>query len=149
MYQVATFFFTVIYLHSSSSLYRTAECLRVLARLLRVGDVPGTRILLLALANILGQFFLIFLSLVALKNVAPGLSRSLVRPFLDGCIAAIAGGSAAYGALAILGGIAPLTTLVSRLHSGICRWRRWLFGVGARAVSLEKQRIFRYGNRAR
>ena len=42
-----------------------------------------------------------------------------MRPFFDGCIAAIAGGAAAYGALAILGGIAPLTTLSAVFTQGI------------------------------
>jgi putative peptidoglycan lipid II flippase len=117
MYQVATFFFTISLAFLFISLPSTGMP-SALAGFLRVSNVPGTTILLLALANILGQFFLIFLSLIALKNVAPGLSRSLVRPFFDGCVAAIAGGVAAYGTLAILGSITPLTTLSAVFTQG-------------------------------
>ena len=90
-----------------------------MADFLKVGDVRGTAILLLALANILGQFFLVFLSLIALRSIAPGLGRTLVRPCLDGSIAAIAGGVAAYIALVFLGGIAPLTSLFSVFTQGV------------------------------
>lgn len=90
-----------------------------LAALLRVGDVPGTAILLLALAATLGQIFLAVLSLVALRSVSPALARTLARPLLDGCIAAIAGGAAAYVTLSFEGGIAPLTTLASVLTQGL------------------------------
>ena len=106
-----------------------------LAAFLRVSNVPGTKILLLALANILGQFFLIFLSLIALRNIAPGLSRTLVRPFRDGCVAAIAGGAAAYATLALLGGIAPLTTLPAVFTQGFIAGSVGLCRFGARTVS--------------
>ena len=89
-----------------------------LASLLRVGDISETSILLLAFASTIGQLFLLVLSLVALRNIAPGLSRSLVRPCIDGSVAAIAGAAAAYTSLALLGGIAPLTTLVSVFAQG-------------------------------
>ncbi|TSC71140.1 MAG: virulence factor [Parcubacteria group bacterium Gr01-1014_49] len=89
-----------------------------LAAFLRVGDVPGTTVLLLALSATLGQIFLAILSLIALRSVTPGLARSLVRPFLDGCVAALAGGAAAYMMLAFEGGIAPLTTLVAVFTQG-------------------------------
>lgn len=84
-----------------------------LASLLRVSDVHGATILLLALAAALGQIFLALLSLLALANVAPGLARTLLRPFVDGLAAALTGGAAAYATLAILGDIAPLTTLAA------------------------------------
>lgn len=90
-----------------------------LAVLLRVGDVHGTGILLLAAAATLGQLFLAILSLIALRNIAPGLARMLWRPLLDGSVAAVAGGAAAYAVLAIEGGIAPLTTLVSVFTQGL------------------------------
>ena len=64
-----------------------------------MGDVHGTGILLLALSATLGQIFLAMLSLAALRNVVPGLARMLVRPFMDGCIAAAAGGAATYAVL--------------------------------------------------
>jgi putative peptidoglycan lipid II flippase len=89
-----------------------------LAGLLRIGDVRGTAIILLALAATLGQLFLVGLSLVALRNITPGLASSLLRPLRDGIAAALAGGAAAYGSLALLGGIAPLTTLASVFIQG-------------------------------
>lgn len=89
-----------------------------LAVLLRVGDVPGTSILLLALAATLGQIFLAFLSLRALRGVAPNLAPLLVRPLIDGSVAAVSGGAVAYATLAFEGGIAPLTTLASVFTQG-------------------------------
>jgi len=90
-----------------------------LASFLRVGDVSGTGVLLLALAATLGQIFLAILSLLALRNIARGMARTLVRPFIDGCAAALAGGAATYAVLAIEGGIAPLTTLLSVFAQGL------------------------------
>ncbi len=104
-----------------------------LAAFLKVGDVRGTTILLLALSAILGQFFLVFLSLVALRSVAPGLSRTLLKPFLDGCVAAVAGGAAAYATLALEGGIAPLTTLVAVFMQGLVAG---IVGLTASALAL-------------
>ena len=89
-----------------------------LAALLKVGDVHGTGILLIALAATLGQVFLVILSLAALRSVSPGLARTLTRPLLDGSIAALAGGAAAYVTLVLEGGIAPLTTLMSVFMQG-------------------------------
>ncbi len=89
-----------------------------LATFLKVGDIQGTAILLLALAATLGQIFLALLSLLALRNIAPGLDRTLVRPLIDGCVAALAGGTAAYVTLVLEGGIAPLTTLMSVFTQG-------------------------------
>lgn len=88
------------------------------AAFLKVADVPGIAVLLLALAATLGQIVLVFLSLIALRGVAPGLGRTLVRPFVDGCIAALAGGAAAYATLVLEGGIAPLTTLMAVFIEG-------------------------------
>ncbi len=89
-----------------------------LANLLRVGDVHGTEILFIALAATIGQIFLAFLSLWALREIAPGIARSLMRPSLDGAVAALAGGAAAYATLAFEGGIAPLTTLAAVFTQG-------------------------------
>src|SRR3989344_5561946 len=99
----------------------------------RVEDVHGTGILLLALASTLGQIFLAVLSLVALRGIAPGLTRMLARPFIDGCIAALAGGTAAYATLALEGGIAPLTTLMSVFTQGLVAG---IIGLGASALAL-------------
>ncbi|MDP1707119.1 MAG: lipid II flippase MurJ [bacterium] len=89
-----------------------------LAVLLRVEDVQGTSILFIALAATIGQIFLAILSLIALRSIVPGFSRTLVRPFVDGCVAAVAGGVATYWILTIEGGIAPLTTLMSVFTQG-------------------------------
>ena len=118
MYQVATGIVTILLAFLFLSLPHTGFP-ATLAGFLRVSNVPGTMILLLALANILGQFFLIFLSLVALRHIAPGLSRTLVRPFRDGCIATIAGGAAAYATLALVGGVEPLTSLSAVFTQGL------------------------------
>lgn len=90
-----------------------------LAVFLRVGDVHGTGILLLAAAATLGQIFLAILSLFALRNIAPGLAGMLRRPLIDGSIAAVAGGAATYAVLMIEGGFAPLTTLMSVFTQGL------------------------------
>ena len=89
-----------------------------LAALLRVSDVPGTNVLLLALAATLGQIFLALLSLGALRTVTLGLARTLVRPLIDGGVAALAGGAAAYVTLMFEGDIAPLTTLLAVFTQG-------------------------------
>jgi putative peptidoglycan lipid II flippase len=132
MYQIAAGAFTIalaVFLVSLPSTGFPAW----FARILKVGDIPGASILLLALANILGQFFLVFLSLIALRRVAPGVGRALLRPFLDGALAAVVGGVATYGVLLILGGIAPLTTLVSVFVQGFIAG---IVGLSAAALTL-------------
>lgn len=104
-----------------------------LAALLKVGDVPGTTILLIALAATLGQIFLVLLSLIALRGVSFGLARTLVRPLVDGSIAALAGGAATYASLVFLGGIAPLTTLAAVFAQGFAAG---IIGLGAAAFAL-------------
>jgi len=90
-----------------------------LASLLRVGDVHGTGILFLALAATIGQIFLAILSLIALRSIAPRLARMIARPCIDGTVAAVAGGAAAYAILYIEGGIAPLTGLMNVFTQGL------------------------------
>lgn len=90
-----------------------------LAAFLKVADVGGTAILLVALAATLGQIFLAILSLVALRDVSPSLARSFLRPLMDGSLAALAGGAAAYATLVLEGGIAPLTTLMAVFTQGL------------------------------
>ncbi|MCX6787491.1 MAG: hypothetical protein NTY93_03155 [Candidatus Kaiserbacteria bacterium] len=104
-----------------------------LAVFLRVGDVPGTSILLIALAATFGQIFLVLLSLAALRSVSPGLACTLSRPFRDGSIAALVGGTAAYATLALLGGIAPLTTLAAVFTQGFIAG---MVGITASALAL-------------
>ncbi|HUX81074.1 MAG TPA: lipid II flippase MurJ, partial [Candidatus Paceibacterota bacterium] len=89
-----------------------------LAGFLKVGDVPLPSILLLALAATGGQIFLALLSLIALRGVSPHLGRTLTRSLIDGSLAAITGGAAAYIVLLFEGGIAPLTTLLSVFTQG-------------------------------
>jgi putative peptidoglycan lipid II flippase len=117
MYQLLGGFFTIIlalYFLSFSS----SRVTLVLASLLRVGDVHGTEILFLALATTLGQIFLLILSLIALRGVTPGLTKTLLRPLRDGFLAVLIGGGATYGVLSIEGGVAPLSTLLSVFTQG-------------------------------
>ncbi len=79
--------------------------------LLRVEDVPGTEVLLIAAGAMLGQLATGVFALLTLRSVAPGVARSLLRPMFEGAAAAILGGSAAYGVLSFLGNLAPATTL--------------------------------------
>lgn len=104
-----------------------------LAHLLRVGDVAGSTILLVALGATVGQLALAALSLIALLGVAPGLARSLVPPLIHGVLAALVGGAAAYGVLAFAGGIAPLTTLLAVATQGLIAG---LAGLGAAGLML-------------
>lgn len=117
-YQIAggllTILLAIVFLANSDS-----RILLSLAALLKVGDVHGTAILLVALAATVGQIFLALLSLLALRSVSPGLAGTLMRPIIDGGIAAVAGGVAAYATLALLGGIAPLTTLMAVFTQGL------------------------------
>ena len=110
---VLTVFFAIVFLSQPATGLPAS-----LAALLRVSDVSGTSVLLLALAATLGQIFLAILSLVALRSLTPGLARMLSRPLIDGTIAAIVGGIAAYMTLVFEGGIAPLTTLMAVFTQG-------------------------------
>ena len=80
--------------------------------LLRVEDVPGTGVLFIALGAMLGQVAAGLIAMLTLRDVAPGVAGSVVRPAFEGAAAAILGGAAAYGVLSYLGNIAPLTTLL-------------------------------------
>ncbi|MEA2701395.1 MAG: putative peptidoglycan lipid flippase [Candidatus Parcubacteria bacterium] len=86
--------------------------------MLRVSDVPGSGILLIALGATLGQVAMAVLALLSLRQVAPGVARSLARPLFEGLGAAILGGAAAYGALALMGAIAPLTKVLIVVAEG-------------------------------
>lgn len=110
-----------------------------LAIFMRVGDVEGTGILLLALSVTLGQLFLALLSLFALRSIVPGLPRALARPCMDGCIAALTGGSVAYGVLALEGGIAPLTTLASVFTQGLVAGIAGLIASGIALFVIENE----------
>jgi putative peptidoglycan lipid II flippase len=118
MYQVSAGVVTVALFYYLDQL-APASLLTPLAAFLKVSDVHQVRILLVALASALGQLFLVSLSLMALRSVAPGLSRSLLVPLRDGTMAAVVGGAAAYGVLALLGEILPLTTLATVFLNGL------------------------------
>jgi putative peptidoglycan lipid II flippase len=81
--------------------------------LFRVSDVPNTSVLFIAIGATVGQLVMSIVALMTLRVVAPGVARSLSRPLFEGFGAAILGGTAAYGALTIMGNIAPLSSLVA------------------------------------
>ncbi len=132
-YQLAGGFLTVALAVSFLAVPASSGWSTALASTLRVGDVPGTEILFIALASSLGQIFLVILSLLALRKAAPGLARALTRPLFHGCFAALIGGSAAYAVLALLGGIAPLTSLVAVFTEGLFAG---IVGIVASALTL-------------
>lgn len=85
----------------------------------RVADVSSTAVLTLAFATACGQWLLASLALVALLRTVHGLARSLVPPLIQGLVATVVGGVAAYGSLFIEGGIAPLTTFAAVFTEGV------------------------------
>lgn len=87
--------------------------------LMRVEGVPGSDILFIALGAALGQLVMGALAIATLRTVAPGVASSLARPILEGTGAAIVGGAVAYGALLLMGNIAPLSTLLIVLAQGV------------------------------
>jgi len=107
--------------------------------LFRIEDVPGAGVLFIALGGAAGQLLMGALALLTLKEVAPGVSRSLVRPVLEGAGAAIIGGSAAYGVLSFMGNIAPLTTLLSVLAQGFVAGMVGLIAAVAVLILLENK----------
>lgn len=113
-----------------------------LAVLLRVGDVEGSGILLIALAATAGQFLLAVLCLRAVSSLVPGFAATLFRPFIAGCVAALLGGTAAYATLAYVGAIAPLTTLLVVFTDGFIAGMVGL-SVSALALHLLKNEEFR------
>jgi putative peptidoglycan lipid II flippase len=107
--------------------------------LMRVEDVPHTGVLFIALGGAVGQLLMGALALITLNQVAPGVSRGLIRPMLEGIGAAIIGGAAAYGALTFMGNIAPLTTLLSVLAQGVTAGMVGLIAAAAVLVLLENK----------
>jgi putative peptidoglycan lipid II flippase len=87
--------------------------------LFRVGDVPGASVLLVALGATIGQIAMALIALLTLKDVLPHVAPTLFRPILEGLGAAILGGASAYGVLAYMGNIAPLTTLLAVLTQAL------------------------------
>jgi peptidoglycan biosynthesis protein MviN/MurJ (putative lipid II flippase) len=87
--------------------------------LFRVSDVPGTSVLFIAIGATIGQLVMCVVALMTLKTVAPGVARGLSKPTFDGFGAAILGGTAAYGALTLMGNIAPLTSTATVFTQGV------------------------------
>jgi putative peptidoglycan lipid II flippase len=87
--------------------------------LFRVSDVPGSSILFVACGFTIGQLIMGAVALITLRTVAPGTARTLLRPILQSFGAALLGGAAAYGALTLMGNIAPLTTLPVVVAEGV------------------------------
>ena len=87
--------------------------------LFRIEDVPGSEVVFIALGATLGQLVMGGVALATLGSVAPGVSRSLVRPLLEGGAAGIVGGAFAYNVLVLMGNIAPLTTLAAVFTQGL------------------------------
>jgi peptidoglycan biosynthesis protein MviN/MurJ (putative lipid II flippase) len=81
--------------------------------LFRVGEVPGTSVLFIALGATIGQILMAGVALFTLRTVAPGVAKTLTRPLFEGFGAAILGGAASYGVLTYTGTLLPLTNLSS------------------------------------
>ena len=90
-----------------------AELRYFIEALFRVGDVPGTSVLFVALGATIGQILMGGVALFTLRTVAPGVAKTLTRPLFEGFGAAILGGAASYGVLTYTGTLAPLTNLSS------------------------------------
>jgi putative peptidoglycan lipid II flippase len=87
--------------------------------LLRVEGVVGAQVILIAVGATLGQLLMGVVAYVTLKQVAPGISKTLLRPLLEALGAAILGGAASYGTLTFMGTLAPLTSLFSVFTQGL------------------------------
>ncbi len=87
--------------------------------LFRVEDVAGSQVLFVALGATIGQLMVAAVALLTLRQVAPGVARSLIRPLLEAMGAAILGGAAAYGVLSYMGNLEPLTTLHAVFTQGL------------------------------
>ncbi|HEY4488943.1 MAG TPA: lipid II flippase MurJ [Candidatus Paceibacterota bacterium] len=86
--------------------------------MLRISDVSGSSILMIAIGATLGQLLMACIALMSLREVASGVAGSLVRPLFEGLGAAILGGASAYVSLYVMGAIAPLTKVVFVVAEG-------------------------------
>jgi putative peptidoglycan lipid II flippase len=107
--------------------------------LFRVGDVPGTNILFIALGATIGQIILGIVALITLRTVAKGVAGSLVRPMFEGFGAAILGGAASYGVLTFMGTLAPLSSLTTVFFEGLVAGTVGLAVAAAVLALLENQ----------
>jgi ABC-type phosphate transport system permease subunit len=99
--------------------------------LLRVEGIANTSVLSIAFGATVGQLVMAALALYTLRDVAPGVARSLARSLGEGLAAAILGGAAAYGVLSYIGTLAPLTTLPIVLAEGALDGRAYGSSSGA------------------
>lgn len=86
--------------------------------MLRIEDAPAASVVFIALGATLGQIVMGVLALLTLRSVAPGVASSFARPLFEGAGAGIVGGAAAYGTLAVVGTISPLSTLLAVFTQG-------------------------------
>lgn len=107
--------------------------------LFRVGDVPGTSVLFVALGATIGQILMGIVALITLRSVAPGVAGTLTRPLFEGYGAAILGGAASYGVLTYTGTLAPLTKLSSVFLDGAVAGMVGLIVAGCVLSLLENQ----------
>lgn len=107
--------------------------------LFRVEDIAGSTILFVALGFTIGQLLMGIVAFITLKEVAPGVSRSLIRPLFEGLGAAVLGGSAAYGVLTFMGTAAPLTNLFMVFTQGFIAGMVGLIVSAAVLVLLENK----------
>jgi putative peptidoglycan lipid II flippase len=87
--------------------------------MLRIEGIPGTSVVLIAVGAAIGQIVMGLLAVVTLRTVAPGVARSLLRPLFEGAGAGMVGALGAYGLLALMGNIAPLTSVAAVFTQGL------------------------------
>lgn len=107
--------------------------------LLRIEGIVGTDVVFVALGTTLGQLVMGGLALLTLGRVSPGVARSLLRPLFEGAGAGMVGALAAYGLLAAMGNIAPLTTVAAVFTQGLVAGIVGLLAAAAVLVLLENR----------
>lgn len=110
--------------------------------MLRIEGVPETDIVFIALGAALGQLVMGALALATLPSVAPGVARSLLRPFFEAAGAGLVGAAAAYGLLSFMGNLAPLSTLGAVFTQGLLAGMVGLI-VSAAVLALLENREFK------
>lgn len=110
--------------------------------LLRIEDISGSSVIFIALGATIGQLFMGLIAIVTLRQVAPGVASSLLRPLFEGVSAGVVGGAAAYGVLAVLGNVASLSTVWAVFTQGALAGMVGL-AVSASVLILLENREFR------
>lgn len=101
-----------------------------LERLMRVSGVPGSAVLALSFAYALSATIGCAVLVAHFERNFGGFLERQYRTIVDGIIAAIAGGAAAYTMLAILGDISPLSTFMQVLITGVTAGCVGLIAIG-------------------